>query len=110
MLGWDALNMDIMDSFIIQVGILSSPAEVLWYHMVPFYNEWMSHDPTHENLKSCLSEAFMPYTVKGKPLKKVSLSLTSRDICRGHCDILVVLSQYMDSVFYLSFTGLIDGK
>ncbi len=40
----------------------------------------------------------MPCTVKGKPLKKVSLSLTSRDICRGHCDIVVVLSQYMDSL------------
>ncbi len=27
---------------------------------------------THENLKSYLSEAFVPCTLKGKPLKKVS--------------------------------------
>ncbi len=29
---------------------------------------------THENLKSYLSEAFMPCTIKGKPLEKVCLS------------------------------------
>ena len=44
----------------------------------------------------------MPRTVKGKPLEKVCLGLAFRDICRGHCDIMVVHSQYMDGVFYLT--------
>ncbi len=57
---------------------------------------------THENLKSYLSEAFMPCNVEGKPLEKVCLGLAFRDICRGHCDIMVVYSKYMGSVFYLT--------
>ena len=41
-------------------------------------------------------------TVKGKPLKKVCLGLTFRDICRGHWDTMVVLSQYINRVIYQS--------
>ena len=53
----------------------------------PFY-PWVT--ATHENLKWYLSEAFMPYIVKGKPSGKVSLGFAIRDICRGHCDIMTV--------------------
>ena len=44
----------------------------------------------------------MPCTLKGKPLQKVCLGLTFRDIFSGHCDIMVIYSQYMDSLFYLT--------
>ncbi len=32
----------------------------------------------------------MPCTVKGKPLEKVCLCLAVKDICREHCDIMLV--------------------
>ncbi len=59
---------------------------------------------THENLKWYFSETFMPCTVKWKPLENVCLDVAFRNICRGHSDIMVVHSQYMDSVFYLKNT------
>ena len=69
------------------VNILTSRCCTILLHTSPKETYF---DPTLENQKWYPSEAFMPCTVKDKPLEKVCLDLASREICRGHCDIMVV--------------------